>query len=98
MPPYDALLVSMGSEGGIWANAHEAYLARVPDIPVVSTVGSGDAALAGALRAMELDMRMPDALRLAMACGVANAMLGEVGSVRMEDVQQITKEMIVSRI
>jgi len=98
MPPYDALLVSMGKAGGIWVNAHEAYLARVPDMPIVSTVGSGDAALAGALRAMEQEMAAEDALRLAMACGVANAMLGEVGSVRMEDVQGITKEMIVSRI
>ena len=30
-----------------------------------------------------------DALQLAMACGAANAMLGEVGSVRMEDVQRL---------
>jgi len=98
MPPYGALLVSMGKAGGVWANADEAYLARVPEVSVKSTVGSGDAAFAGALQAMQQGMDMPDALRLAMACGVANAMLGEVGSVRMEDVQKIAKEMIVSRI
>ena len=98
MPPYDALLISMGKAGGVWVNVDEAYLARVPDVPVKSTVGSGDAALAGALRAVEQGMEAPDALRLSMACGAANAMLGEVGSVRMEDVQRITKEMIVSKI
>jgi len=98
MPPYGALLVSMGSAGGIWVNTQAAYLARVPELPVVSTVGSGDAALAGALRAMELHMDLPDALRLSMTCGAANAILGEVGSVRMEDIKRITKEMIVSRI
>ncbi|MBR5301538.1 MAG: 1-phosphofructokinase family hexose kinase [Clostridia bacterium] len=98
MPPYDALLVSMGKSGGVWVNADEAYLARVPDVPVVSTVGSGDASLAGALQAMALGLAPQQALRLAMACGAANAMLGEVGSVRMEDVQQVAGRIDVSRI
>ena len=98
MPPYDALLVSMGKAGGVFVNAHGAYATRVPDLPVVSTVGSGDAALAGAMRAMELGLEAPEALRLAMACGAANALLGEVGSVRMEDVRKITQEINVSRI
>ena len=98
MPPYGALLVSMGGSGGVWVNQKEAYLARVPEAPIISTVGSGDAALAGALRGMETGLAPDEALRLAMACGVANAMLGEVGSVRMEDVQEIGKQIAVSRI
>lgn len=98
MPPYDTLLVSMGGSGGVWVNQKEAYLARVPDIPIVSTVGSGDAALAGALQAMEMGIAPDEALCLAMACGVANAVLGEVGSVRIEDVQEIGKQIAVSRI
>ena len=98
MPPYGALLVSMGGAGGIWVNAQAAYLARVPEKPIISTVGSGDAALAGALRAMQLGLPAEDALRLAMACGVANAMRGEVGSIRMADVQAVYKEIDVSRI
>lgn len=98
MPPYGALLVSMGKEGGMLIDAQEAYLASVPEKSIVSTVGSGDATLAGALRAMELGLDAVETLCLAMACGVANAMLGEVGSVRMTDVQQIMKEINVSRI
>lgn len=91
MPPYGALLVSMGREGGVLADAQAAYLARVPDVPVISTVGSGDAAFAGALRAMETGLAPDEALRLAMACGTANAMLGEVGSVDPDDVQRIAE-------
>ena len=98
MPPYGALLVSMGGSGGVWVNEDEAYLARVPEAPIVSTVGSGDAALAGALRGMETELAPDETLRLAMACGVANAMLGEVGSVRMEDVREIGERITVSRI
>ena len=95
MPPYDALLVSMGGAGGMLVTQDAAYLARVPDVPVVSTVGSGDAALAGALCALSLGLAQDVALRLSMACGVANAMLGEVGSVHAEDVHRIEQAMNV---
>lgn len=93
MPPYGALLVSMGAEGGVWVDPMRAYRARVPQAPVRSTVGSGDASFAGAISAMARGLQGEEALRLAMACGVANAMLGEVGSVRMEDVQRL-KQLI----
>lgn len=98
MPPYGALLVSMGAEGGVWAEKEMAYLARVPDVKVVSTVGSGDASLAGALRAMALGLGGKDALRLAMACGAANAMLGEVGSAKTEDVEYISERIEIQKI
>ena len=96
MPPYAALLVSMGAQGGVWVGEEGACLARVPEKPVVSTVGSGDAAFAGALHAMAQGMDAQDALRLAMACGVANAMLGEVGSVHPEDVRSVMNEIAVT--
>ena len=98
MPPYAALLISMGAQGGVWTGMDGAYLARVPEKPVVSTVGSGDAAFAGALHAMVQGMDAKDALRLAMACGVANAMLGEVGSVRLEDVRSVIQEIAVTEM
>lgn len=98
MTAYDALLVSMGAQGGVWADRSGAYLARVPDIPILSTVGSGDATLAGAAYALEQGIAPDTALRLAMACGVANAILGEVGSVRAEDVRRIAGEIVITAI
>lgn len=98
MPPYGALLVSMGAEGGLYADGESAYLARVPDAPVVSTVGSGDASFAGALCAMERGLSGAAALRLAMACGVANAMSEAVGSVEAEAVSRMEREIEVQRI
>ena len=94
---YDALLISMGAKGGLWVDARQAWLARMPEIPVVSTVGSGDAAFAGAMAAIAQGMDAADALHLAMACGAANAMLGEVGSVRPEDVREMMKRIIVTK-
>lgn len=56
MPPYEMLLVSMGAEGGILVTRQEIYAAHIPPLDVVSTVGSGDAAFAGALFALEKGM------------------------------------------
>jgi len=97
-PPYQALVVSMGAAGGMWVDEACALAARVPDIEIVSTVGSGDAAFAGALYALAQGMEPETALRLSMACGAANAVLGEVGSVRMEDVRAIEKRIEITTI
>jgi len=98
MPPYQALVVSMGAEGGMWIDADHTLLARVPQIEVRSTVGSGDASFAGALHAMAEGMQPEEALRLSMACGAANAVLGEVGSVRMEDVRTMEKKIEITNL
>lgn len=65
MPPYEMLLVSMGAEGGILVTREEIYAAHIPSLDVVSTVGSGDAAFAGALFALEkgMDKRLGPANR-----------------------------------
>ena len=98
MPPYDALLVSMGAQGGIWVDPENAFLARVPKRTVISTVGSGDAALAGAVSALAQGKNIKDALALAMACGVANAMRQETGSVCKADVWQIRHDIEITQI
>ena len=98
MPPYEALLVSMGAQGGLWVGDGCACAARVPGERIVSTVGSGDASLAGAILAQSRGATPEETLRLAMACGVANAMLGEVGSVRAEEVRRLYPAIDVTRI
>ncbi|MBP3656447.1 MAG: 1-phosphofructokinase family hexose kinase [Clostridia bacterium] len=98
MPPYESLLVSMGAAGGVLAWEKGALHAHVPDMPVVSTVGSGDASLAGALWAMAQGYSPEETLRLAMACGTANAMNGDVGSVRMEDVRAAQERIYIEEI
>ena len=98
MNTYDALIVSMGAQGGVWADARHAFVARVPQLDVISTVGSGDAALAGALCALARGMDAKDALRLSMACGAANAIKPETGSVRPQDVRDIFERIQIAAI
>lgn len=98
IPPYDALVVSMGAQGGIWIDKNIALFARIPPLPVISTVGSGDAAFAGALHALSTGLEPQETLALSMACGAANAMLGKVGSVRLEDVNAIKKQIFLTTL
>jgi len=79
MPPYEALLVSMGAAGGVYVTSEGAVYSPGAKVETVSTVGSGDACLAGAVHAMAHHMNMEETLRLAMACGAANAQRSDTG-------------------
>ncbi len=85
MPPYEMLLVSMGAEGGILVTREEVYAAHIPPLDVVSTVGSGDAAFAGALFALEKGIDKRLVLQTAMSCGAINAKIGGNGSIVLQE-------------
>lgn len=70
---YDNLLISMGAQGALLLTDTRCYVARVPDVPVVSTVGCGDSTLAGFVVGITRGWDALRSFRLAMACGVANS-------------------------
>jgi tagatose 6-phosphate kinase len=90
------LIVTMGKDGAAaWA---EGRLWRVtsPKVNVVSAIGSGDAFAAGLVAAMPRGIE--ESLRLACACGVANAMTPHSGEVRREDVHRILPDIQVKHV
>lgn len=68
------VLVSLGGRGMVFVGSQFSTQASVPQVPVKSTVGAGDSALAGFLFGVENGFSLPDALRLAAACGTACVM------------------------
>jgi 1-phosphofructokinase len=62
------VLVSLGGNGALLVEADAVHYARGPKVDVLSTVGAGDATLAGFLTGGAAG---PDALRLAVAFGTA---------------------------
>ena len=96
MPPYEALLVSMGGAGGVYITGDGAVYSPGAEVNVVSTVGSGDACLAGAVYAMAHGMNMEETLRLSMACGAANARRTDTGVGKKEEVFALAKGIAVS--
>jgi 1-phosphofructokinase family hexose kinase len=91
------VVVTLGAQGAVAAGADGRYTATPPPIRPISTIGSGDAFLAGLLTALLRDDPLPDALRLAVACGAVNALHIGGGVVTREEVEEMTGRVEVTR-
>lgn len=69
------ILVTLGAAGAVLVDPSGAWLAGSPPITPRSTVGAGDSALAGYVRAALSGADAPDRLRMAVAYGSAAASL-----------------------
>jgi len=94
------LLVSLGQEGavlisseGVWHGA-----CRVAPADVKSTVGCGDALLAGYLAGVEQKRTIAECLRMGVACGSACALTPAAGLIYRADVERLLRETRVERI
>lgn len=86
-------LVTLGSKGALLATRTERWLARGPQIRVVSTVGSGDAFLGGLVTALDRGEGWADALRNGVAAGSANALSAGGGRFTLQDFHRIREEI-----
>lgn len=65
------VVVSLGAEGAVMVNAHGRWQATAPAVPVATTVGAGDALVAGTLAALMDGQPLPAAGVFGMACAAA---------------------------
>lgn len=82
-------VLSLGALGAVGMDDSGAWHAAVELEQVRNTVGSGDCFLAGMAVAIARGEPLREALRLAVACGAANAMDVETGYVRPELVEAL---------
>jgi fructose-1-phosphate kinase PfkB-like protein len=61
------VVVSMGSDGALFVEKGRAFIARPPAVTVKSTVGAGDAMVAGLVAGLGKKMPLKDCARLATA-------------------------------
>ena len=83
--------VSLGSEGIVWEIASDAatLVSPPPMVGIRSTVGCGDAALAGFAVGYTRGLSDEDTLRLAVACGTANCLAESPGLVNPGEVEKL---------
>ena len=67
------VVLTLGGQGALLVDSEGCWHAQPPPIEVVSTVGSGDAFLAGLAHALAAGAPGPEALARAAAAGSANA-------------------------
>ena len=96
--------VSLGADGsllGVAAETDDAphlYRVKVPKIDCKNPVGSGDSFVGGFAAALAGGKSPEEALRLAAACGTANAMEEESGTVAPETVQALLPEISIVQV
>ncbi|MBI2333499.1 MAG: 1-phosphofructokinase [Chloroflexi bacterium] len=61
------VVVSMGRQGALFVEKDQAFIARPPDVAVKSTVGAGDAMVAGLVAGLSKKISLRDCARLATA-------------------------------
>ncbi|HKU77109.1 MAG TPA: 1-phosphofructokinase family hexose kinase [Pyrinomonadaceae bacterium] len=95
-----SVAISLGAEGMIWQRNVEAdpFISRPSVLRDCSSVGCGDAALAGFAVAYERGLSDEETLRLATACGSANCLAKAPGRVDQRDVLNFAREISVQRL
>jgi len=90
--------VTMGKAGAIVSDGSEFWRVTAPAIEVVSAIGSGDSFAAGMAAGIVSGQTVPEATRLATACGVANALNERSGHVSLDEVNRLCTMIKLERM
>lgn len=83
------VLVTHGPKGGWLVGEEGAWHFQPPRLKAVNPIGSGDAVTAGICRGLDQRRALPEAVRLGIACGSANALTRTAGQVHRADVRRL---------
>ena len=92
-----SVALTLGGQGLVFLSAAnaETLLAVPPQVEVISTVGCGDATLAGFAVAYQRGLSAVETLRLATACGAANCHAALPGQIDSEEVARLLPQIII---
>lgn len=83
------VLVTEGAAGARLFCPEGSWQLEIPRVRAVNPIGSGDAVTAGIVVGLQRGQTLLEAVRLGMACGVANALTPLAGYVRRADVGRL---------
>lgn len=89
-------IVSLGQDGAIAACQEEIWRVTTPPVQVLNPVGSGDAFTAGLAASLVRNLSLEDSLRLATACGTANALHPGTGQIDPQQVEELYAQIQVT--
>jgi tagatose 6-phosphate kinase len=88
-------VITEGKAGAIVSNGEQFWRVRPPEVKAINPIGSGDSVAAGLAVAILRGQTLPDAARLAIACGAANAITPTAGLVRPDDVAALEPKVSI---
>ncbi len=90
--------VTLGADGALASDGATCYHARPPAVEVLSSIGSGDAMLAGLAAGLRQNLDLPQTLQLAVACGSANARQFGGGRVDPTDLKSLRQAVVLTKV
>lgn len=95
-----SVAISLGAEGIVWQRGADCtpLVSHPPHVAARSTVGCGDAALAGFAVAHARGLSDEEMVGLAVACGTANCLAEAPGRVDPREVERISQRILVERL
>lgn len=91
------VIIPMEKAGSMVFYDGYSYRVKVPNIKVVNPVGSGDSMMAGFVVSLLRNYDFEYLLKVAAACGTANAMEAEAGKVDMHNMKRIMNEIQIDK-
>jgi 1-phosphofructokinase family hexose kinase len=92
------VFISLGADGLIALHENDCLLCSAPSVRQVSTVGCGDALVAGILVAKSRKFSFNEMCRMAVACGASKAMHEGPGLVTRDEVWQLMEEVKITSV
>lgn len=93
-----AVVISMGAKGAVYAEGSKTWLATPPKVKLETSVGSGDALVAGLAVALAGGRSLVDGLREGTAAGAATAMTEGTEPGSKEDVMDLLPDVKIEEI
>jgi len=97
-PAGGKLIITLGASGALGSDGQSCWRVFSPRVEAVSAVGSGDSFAAGLAAGLSQGKDLSGSLRLAAACGAANALTPYAGHLNREDVDRLLSEAKVERV
>lgn len=92
------IMLSMGENGSLYINENEVYYAEPIKTAIESTVGAGDAMVAGLTIAIQKDLATKEKINLATACATAACLTSGTEPGDIADVNRLIKEVVIQSI
>lgn len=89
------IVISMGEKGALFVRGGRVKIAHGLKVPVKSTVGAGDAAVAALVLSCERGEDWLDTIRLAVAAGTAAVMCEGTETIAMDSVKSLLPQVVV---
>ncbi|HEY9504147.1 MAG TPA: PfkB family carbohydrate kinase, partial [Pyrinomonadaceae bacterium] len=95
-----SVAISLGPDGMLWQRSEDSspLISQLPPLLDCSSVGCGDAALAGFAVAHERALCEEETISLAVACGTANCLADAPGQIDPYNVERIAEQVLIQRV